>query len=304
MLAAGLHAKLAVRNEGKAKDVVAALEKIHGKGRISTVTVTDFAKEGAYDEAVQGVQAIIHTASDVSFSDIPDEVIVPVLKAYRTILEAAHAQKQIRRFVFTSSSVAVGPMNRGSGPIQRLDVNSWNDEAVEQSKTAPNGHNAYAASKVLSERAVWDFVKTNKPSFVATSINPSGNFGKPVPGLPFASTGLVVPDVATGVTSWVAGMGAIYHVDVDDVAKLHALALTREDVKNERILAYGTPYNYNTVIDLVHKLKPSAPVEAKREEWGGEDRTKADVSRANELLKDQGGLRDLEYSVRVAVEAL
>lgn len=296
-LAAGLRIKLAIRNEAKAKTLIQALEKIHGKEKIETAIVKDYGDEGAYDEAVQGVQGIIHAASDVSFSEDPNVVIPAVLKAYNSILEAAHKNKSIRRFVLTSSSIAIASSNPG-GPRQHLDVNTWNDKAVEESKTAPNAVNVYAASKVLSERAAWDFAKTHKPNFVINSINPNLIIGAPVPGTPVLSTGTWITDVAEGKPSFLSQIGPQYQIDVDDVAKLHVIATMNENVKNERILAYSTKYTFNSIIDSIKKVRPDAPLPDKTEEYGVEDNTTVNVDRANELLKDQGGLKDLDYSVR------
>lgn len=93
-------------------------------------------------------------------------------------------------------------------------------------------------------------------------------------------------------------IGAQFHVDVDDMARLHVAALTWEDVRNERILAYGTPYTTHDIIDAINRIKSDARLPDKREEWGVKISTVANVARANDLLRAQGGLRDLEYSLR------
>ncbi|UZJ51277.1 hypothetical protein CBS101457_000597 [Exobasidium rhododendri] len=303
-LAAGLTIKLAIRNEEKAKTLIEALEKIHGKGHIETVIVKDYGAENAYDEAITGVEGVIHAASDLTFSPKPDEVVPAVTKAYNSLFNAANSQKQIRRVILTSSSIALGFPNAGGKTTQHFDVHSWNDAALEKIKTSPDGVSVYAASKVLSERIAWDFVKNKKPNFVVTSINPNLNLGATVPGVPYLSSGTAILDAAKGAESFLGSISPQWHVDVEDVAKLHVIALTREDVKNERILAFGSRYNYNTIIDIIKKIKPDATTLEKREEWGVEDNTTVDVSRANELLKEQGGLRDLEYSIRGNLQGL
>lgn len=303
-LAAGLNVKLAIRNEARAKTLIAALEKIHGEGHIETVTVKDYNDDGAYDEAIQGVEGVVHVASDMTFSSNPDEVIPPVLKAYNTLLEAAHSQKSVRRFVLTSSSIAVGSPNVGGKTTQHFDASKWNDASVEEMKRAPSGLNVYAASKVLSEKSAWDFVKNKKAAFALTSINPNANFGAPVPGTEILTTGKWLTELAANKHSIAINIGPQFHVDVGDVARLHVLALTREDVKNERILAFGTSYTINSLLDAIKKVKPDAHTFEKRDEWDVKDNTLVDVQRANELLKDQGGLRDLEYSVRASLESV
>jgi nucleoside-diphosphate-sugar epimerase len=298
-LAAGLNLKLAIRSESKAKTIIEALEKIHGSGHIEIVIVKDFGAENAYDEAVLGVQGIIHAASDLSFSDKVDEVIPPVIKAYNSLLTAAKSQEQIRRFILTSSSAAMGFPNPGGNETHKWDVNTWNEASLEAIKSpSPSGVAVYAASKVLSERAAWDFVKRENPNFIITTINPNANFGAPVPGIPISSTGQWIVDAAIGKTSTFEYSGSQWHVDVEDVAKLHVIALMKEDVKNERIPAFGSVYTYNSVIDAIKRVKPDAATPEKKKEWDVTDNTVIDVSRANELLKDQGGLRDLDYSVK------
>lgn len=300
-LAAGLKIKLAIRSEEKARTLIESLEKLHGKGHIETVIVKDFSVENAYDEAIKGIRGIIHAASDLTFSDKEEEVIPPVVKAYEILFKAAHTQKDIRRVIITSSSLAVGNPNPGGKTTQHFDDKGWNEAALEtlRDKSQPNsGFGVYAASKVLSERVAWDFVKNNKTTFIVNAILPNANFGAPIPGLKSASTGNWITDAATGKVSVLSSAPSQYHVDVDDVAKLHVIAAMREDVKNERILAFGDPYTYNQIIDIIKKFKPDAKVAEKKEEWGLEDNTTVDVKRANELLKEQGGLHGLEYSIR------
>jgi nucleoside-diphosphate-sugar epimerase len=297
-LKAGLNIKLAIRNESKAEVVIDALEAIHGKGRIETVVVKDFAQEGAYDEAVKNVQGVIHTASDVSNSANADVVIKAVLKGYSNLFEAADKQKSIRRIVLTSSTDALNTNDPSGKTKQHLDVNSWNDAAVEAVKTHPTVFSVYSASKTLSERYAWDSIKTRKPSFVLNTIVPAFVFGAAIPGIPITSTGQWLVDSARGKPTELQDSGAGFHIDVDDVALLHIKALTREDVKNERILALGEHFNFNTVIDVIKKIKPDAPTLDKRPEWDITDNSTFDVKRANELLEERGGIQSMKYSFR------
>jgi nucleoside-diphosphate-sugar epimerase len=212
------------------------LEKLHDKGEenIETVIVKDYNEDNAYKEAINGVQGVIHVASDMTFSSNADEVIPPVLKAYKNILEAANSQQSIRRFVLTSSSSAAGLPNIEKGkPTQYFDASTWNEKAVEDHKKSPTGMNVYAASKTLSEKFAWDFIKDKKPHFTLTTILPNTNFGAPVPGLPTLTTGAWITDLADKGEAIVLNTGPQYHVDVGDVAKLHVIALTNENVKNE-----------------------------------------------------------------------
>lgn len=56
----------------------------------------------------------------------------------------------------------------------------WNTTSaaiVERDGKQAGGEDVYSASKTLAERAMWDFVANEKPSFDFTSIIPVWNFG-------------------------------------------------------------------------------------------------------------------------------
>src|SRR6201999_556884 len=71
--------------------------------------VRDIAVPGAFDEAVKGVHAIIHTASPVDFTlKTVDEFVGPAIGGNLSILESANiAGPQLKAFVVTSSIAAV-----------------------------------------------------------------------------------------------------------------------------------------------------------------------------------------------------
>lgn len=278
------------------------MERIHGKGLIETVFVPDFQDEGAYDEAIKGVQGVVHAASVLTLSSKPDDVIPPVLKGYENLLEAAHGNREVRRVVLTSSAVACGYPNWDGQGCSHFDANSWDDKAAEFIKhPSPHGSTVYAASKVLSERAAWSFVKERRPSFVINTVNPIATFGAPIPGFPPSSTGTWITDLVAGRNSILNGIGPMHQVDVDDVAKLHIIALTRPDVQYERILAFCSPFDYKSIVDVILRVKPDAPIKPVPN-FDERNKSTVDVRRANELLQSQGGLHDLEYSVRRNIE--
>ncbi|KAJ7886823.1 NAD-P-binding protein [Mycena olivaceomarginata] len=110
--------------------------------------------EGAFDEAVKGVDAIEHTASPFHFqADDPAELLEPALKGTVGILESARKYgTSVKRVVVTSSCAAV--LNISTTP-QLLSELDWNDQAVQEERK-------YRTSKTLAERAAWDFAKKHK----------------------------------------------------------------------------------------------------------------------------------------------
>jgi nucleoside-diphosphate-sugar epimerase len=209
-LAAGLRIRLAIRSEVKAKQLVEALEKLHGKGRIETVVVQDFVHDGAYNEAIKGVHGVVHAATDITFSDNRDVVVGAVLKAYKTFFDAARSEQSVRRVVITSSSTAVGHANTVAGSkTQHLDASVYHEEVVEQSISSPSRGNVYAASKCLSEKYA---MSQSSPELVVTAIVPDSIVGAPVPGYNISSSGKWLEDLANGKDEFYTTFGPIWQV--------------------------------------------------------------------------------------------
>lgn len=48
-----------------------------------------------------------------------------------------------------------------------------------------------------------------------------------------------------------------WHVNVGDIALIHAIALLDPNVKSERLFAFAAPFTWTGVIDILRKLRPS-----------------------------------------------
>ncbi|MGA8331300.1 MAG: NAD-dependent epimerase/dehydratase family protein, partial [Mycobacterium sp.] len=116
-----------------------------------TFTVADLTSDNEWPEAVDGADFVLHVASphppDEPNND--DEVIVPARDGTLRVLRAAR-DAGVKRVVLTSSFVAV---SRGHDMLER--------EFTEDDWTDIDGRDvtAYVKSKVLAERAAWDFIK-------------------------------------------------------------------------------------------------------------------------------------------------
>ncbi|KAJ7612291.1 D-lactaldehyde dehydrogenase [Roridomyces roridus] len=130
--------------------------------KFELVVVPDITATGAFDEAVQGVDAIAHTASPFHLcADDPAAFSAPAVQGTIGILESARKYgRGVRRVVITSSAVAVSDMTvkEDSGA---LDEFHWNTAAVQavSEKSADTGNlDKYCNSKVLAERGAWEFL--------------------------------------------------------------------------------------------------------------------------------------------------
>ncbi|KAI4092849.1 MAG: hypothetical protein LQ344_003214 [Seirophora lacunosa] len=132
--------------------------------RVEIVQVPDTTPEGAFDEAVKSITAIIHTASPISYALTSWSSTVDVAVAGAiSILDSAirHAGPRLSSFVFTSSFAAcIDPQAPLPKTFTENDWNTW-AEAEAKSKEfealedGAKGLVLYRASKTAAERAVW-----------------------------------------------------------------------------------------------------------------------------------------------------
>jgi len=266
---------VSVRSKAKGEYLRKLYEKDgYGKDRFSFVIVEDIAKEGAFDEAVVGVDAVEHTASPVTLtSNTPDDIIGPALSGTKGILESIKKHgHNVKRVVLTSSFAAiVTPKKPAPGQeLATLDESDWNDSAVKDVEAKGNdagGFQIYRASKVLAERAAWDFVKDNKGSikFDLVTICPPMVYGPIIHEVSSASAlgasialwfnylsnpeksekELVAPSNTSG-----------YWADVRDVSAIHALAIGNPKAGGERFIVASGPNAWQDWLDIVHVAKP------------------------------------------------
>ena len=138
-------------------------------------------QDGAFDEAVKGVDAIAHTASPFHLNAVePSELIIPAVHGTTGVLVSAQKfGTSVKRVIILSSCAAV--LNPSPDP-KVWDETSWNEVSVrtveEQGKDALPVEK-YRTSKTLAERAAWKFVEENKDSitFDLVALNPPFVFG-------------------------------------------------------------------------------------------------------------------------------
>lgn len=125
-------------------------------------------KAGAFDEAVVGVDAIVHAASPVILTaNHPDELIRPAVEGTLSILRSASSPNtSVQRVIFISSlSTVVNNHHAETPPV--YDETDWNDRApaeVEAKGVEASAAAKYATSKTLAEKAAWEYVKNEQES--------------------------------------------------------------------------------------------------------------------------------------------
>lgn len=289
----------------KKNDWVRSLfERKYGFGKFEFAVVQNMESEGAYDEAVRGVSAVVHTATNYSMNPNPHEVVPGTIAGTINALAAAAKEPSVQRFVLTSSS-ASALIPKPNNPVT-VTAETWNDEVVTFAYRDPpyepeRAYPVYAASKTLSEKEAWKFVQEKKPGFIFNAVLPNINFGASLDlatqGHP--STSGMVAELFKGNASYLAGLPAQYFVDVQDTALLHVAAAIHPDVKSERVFAFAEPVNGDSILAILRKLYPGRT-------FPPDFQAEKDLSdivprkRAQELLRDMGkeGWTSLEESIR------
>lgn len=298
-----------VRSEEKAAWIKEAIAQRNPWAFFEVAIAPDATAVGAWNEVVKGVDGIAHVAGDMSFGADPNKIITPMVNSVRSLLELAAKEPSVKSFVYTSSNQAM--LDRTFDKEFTIDRTWWNEEATKRA-WLPAPYNAdriwdvYSALKTQTEQEIWKFNRDKKPNFVINSVLPCFNVGPIIHPKQPGSTGKWVLDFwkDPGHFAPLQGFGASYFVDVEDTALLHIAALTQEGVKDERLLGFASPFNFNSWVEVFRKLDPnrSWPAEDPAQKH---DLSKVDDHRELELLKcfGQSGWTSFYDSVKKNVES-
>lgn len=215
---------------------------------------------GALDEAVKGCSGMLHLVSDISWGPDPNTIVNNSKAMLLEGLRSAAREPGLKRLVHTSSSAAA--MQMRFNEVYDLTQDAWNTGSVERAWAPPpyapeRAFDVYAASKAQCEQALWDFVKTEKPAFVANTVLPDFVTG---PSLDVEKQGLgptahILGALWTGDDSF-RFLPPHYMVDTADVCLLHVGALLHPDYNGERVFGYGHPKTWTDWIQRLRKIYP------------------------------------------------
>lgn len=257
LLEAGYHVRGAVRSTSKADWLYELFDKKYGKGKFEAVEVPDMVADGAYDEAVKGVDGICHLASILTFSDKVEEVIPPTVKGTLNILTSASKEPSVKSVVYCSSSTAA--LMPEPGKKIKVTKDTWDDAAVKEANANPSPFVVYGASKTEAERAFWKAAEETHPPFQVSAVLPNCNFGpilKPG-GEDSSSTASWAIKLAKGDKSVPGVLAPQWMVNVQDTARLHVAALIDPSCAGQRIFAFAEPFNCNDLLGLFRKHYPN-----------------------------------------------
>ncbi|HVH05373.1 MAG TPA: NAD-dependent epimerase/dehydratase family protein [Myxococcota bacterium] len=228
LLRRGHAVRASVRGLAKEGNARAAVAAPAGSTDRLTFVAADLTRDEGWDAAVAGCDAVLHVASPLGAhaSRDPNDLIVPARDGTLRVLRAA-TQAGVGRVVMTSAAAAARPP---VGSDRVADETVWTDLADRR-------FDAYRRSKVLAERAAWEFMSAHGGATTFTTILPGAVFG---PVLAKESLGSVqlIDRLLKGQPPGVPRFGFSI-VDVRDLADLHVRAMTSPAAAGERFLAVG-----------------------------------------------------------------
>ncbi|KAI9058007.1 NAD-P-binding protein [Trametes sanguinea] len=265
-LDAGFAVRGTVRSASKAEHLTNIFRSYGDK--FEYAVVSDMAKEGAFDEALRGINAIVHTASPVNFAaEDPSEVIDPAVNGTLSLLRSAAAAPAIKRVVMLSSGGAV--IARDSPEPRVYDETCWNDadvrEVEEKGKDA-HPFAKYMASKVLAERRAWQFYEENKAklSWELVTVAPPWVFGPILHEVGKDSESLTGSNrmLWEAIFNGAYGVPAVCWVDIRDLGQALVLGVTKPEAGGQRFVVSAGTFTWEDFGTALSTLFAKAPPES------------------------------------------
>jgi dihydroflavonol-4-reductase len=228
LLQRGYAVRTTVRDFSKEMRVRAAIERAGCTDDRLIFCDADLMHDAGWDAAALGCDYVLHVASPLGGGAPGDRnaLIAPARDGTLRVLRAA-VKARVKRVVMTSAAAAARPPLNSE---QISDETVWSDPADPQ-------FDAYRVSKILAERAAWDFMEHAKGSTTLTTILPGAVFG---PILTMANLGSVqiIRSLLQGRPPAVPRLG-FWITDVRDLADLHIRAMTSPAAAGQRFIATG-----------------------------------------------------------------
>ncbi|KAI9738175.1 MAG: hypothetical protein M1834_008673 [Cirrosporium novae-zelandiae] len=300
----GYRIRAAVRHESGIEQIKRAKSIQPYLDNIEFFIVPDILADGAYDEAIKGVDYVLHSASPLASKTAGDpekNLFEPAVKGTTGILQSALKIRTIKRIVITASVLSIVSFQDLVVEVSEKVFNDTN-RATTHPPPYTNDLDAYSSSKIRAFDATNNFVTKHKPHFEITNIMPVFIIGK--------SELVTSPNNITNGTNRAAmspllGLKNSYvtpsiSVHVDDVAYAHVKALDPSVPGGQNFLLSSEGIKGTTWNDAIEIVKKHFPGEVKKGVFPLEGdvptkQAKLDVTRTEKVL----GLRFKSYEEQV-----
>ncbi|KAL2809069.1 MFS general substrate transporter [Aspergillus granulosus] len=251
-----------VRSESKA---TATRQALHAAGinvhesNLEILVVPDPTSPSQFASAVKDCDAILHLASAFTYDAKPGEfeekLLLPAVRGTETVCRLAASEASVKRVVVMSSFAAVYDADKGSQPGKVYTEEDWSPLSYEAGRDAGAVPIAYRASKVVAERAAWEFVAKHDVGYTLVTLCPGMVFGRmihPIGSLDsLNASNQIVWDVLRA--DEIPVTKAPVWIDVEDLALVSLRALTTSLSDHERFLVTEGPYDTQEIADTVRE---------------------------------------------------
>jgi len=224
LLLQGYNVRGTVRDLLKGDTVVSGVQKVSDRAQSIEFFKTDLLSEDGWAAAMNGCDYVLHVASPFIMGEPsdPNQLIQPAVEGTKRVLKYAK-EAGVKRIVLTSSTVAISSDKIGG-------------IAVPTDWAEPDQVGSYAKSKILAERAAWDFMEAHtNEAMELVVINPGGVMGPTLTGTRTGTSVNMIHEMMQGKMPMIPDI-AIGMVDVRDVAKIHVNAIKADNVVGKRFI--------------------------------------------------------------------
>lgn len=197
----------------------------------------DLMQDGAFDEAMQGCELVMHLASPFVIMGIKDpykQLIDPARKGTQNVLEAANRIDSVKRIVLTSSVVGIygDAKDMADAGVDAFDESHWN------TSSRPD-HQPYNYSKVVAEKAAWE-IANEQSRWDLLVINPGFVLGPSLTAQSNSTSLSTMKNLGSGKLR--TGVPELYFgiADVRDVAMAHLKAGFTQHASGRHIISSKT----------------------------------------------------------------
>ena len=252
LLNEGVQVRTIVRSLTREAEVRASIGKLATALDRLEVLTADLNADAGWADACIGCTAVLHVASPLPSNNPKDdeELIKPARDGALRVLAAAR-DAGVKRVVMTSSTAAVTyGFGSRTKPYTEAD---WSDPGDRSDSSA------YERSKMIAERAAWDWHTREGGALELVTICPGAVIG-PVLGKDFSASLDIVKKLIDGSLPGLPRFGWPL-VDVRDIADLHIRAMRAPSAAGQRFIGAGPFY---WMADIARVLRERVPAVARK----------------------------------------
>jgi len=234
LLDAGHTLRITVRDKKKIEKYQHLLDVEKESKGVLEVYQADLLKEGSFDEAVNGADYVMHTASPFFLDgdgDPQKNLVDPAVNGTKNLLSSVNKFDSVRRVVLTSSVAAIygDNIDLQNQKVKSLNESIWNT-------TSSLDHGAYNYSKTQAEKAAWAMCEAQSRWSLVT-IHPGFVLGPSMTKRIDSTSINTMLRILHGDLAMGAPDLQYVYSDVRDVSKGHLLAAFTEAAQGRYIIA-------------------------------------------------------------------